>query len=151
MKKPKSTKDALVIRTDLSQPKRLILDYPDRPKPPESLTPEEQTHVDDFFAWMDRQESGPMREDGEPLTGIEAIDYPPGEAHPGNARQDRSHDEAMAELFRADPAYAAELLAEVRRDGDPAELRVLLRQLAAAFGPEWPGFSEDDRNTFSSV
>ncbi|KGU52057.1 transcriptional regulator [Xanthomonas citri pv. fuscans] len=64
--------------------------------------------------------------------------------------KDRSHNQAMAEQFRADPAYAAELLAEVRRD-DPAELRVLLRQLAAAFGPEWPGFSEDDRNTLSSA
>lgn len=28
----------------------------------------------------------------------------------------RSHDAAMAEHFRADPTYAAELLAEVRRD-----------------------------------
>ncbi|AOL21941.1 hypothetical protein MOU_20605 [Xanthomonas citri pv. malvacearum str. GSPB1386] len=65
--------------------------------------------------------------------------------------KDRSRDQAMAEQFRADPTYAAELLAEVRRDGDPAELRVLLRQLAAAFGPEWPGFSEGERNTLSSV
>jgi|TARA_A100001391_G_scaffold205456_1_gene206529 DNA-binding phage protein len=48
--------------------------------------------------------------------------------------KDRSHDEAMAEHFRADPNYAAELLAEVRRNGDPAELAILLRQMAAAFG-----------------
>ncbi|EEW90068.1 conserved hypothetical protein [Brucella suis bv. 4 str. 40] len=33
----------------------------------------------------------------------------------------------MAEHFRADPSYAAELLAEVRRNGDPAELAILLR------------------------
>ncbi|AXO17504.1 MULTISPECIES: addiction module antidote protein [Enterobacterales] len=46
--------------------------------------------------------------------------------------KDRSHDEAMAELFRADPAYAAELLAEVRRNGDPAELAMLLRLMATA-------------------
>ncbi|EFI5601003.1 TPA: addiction module antidote protein [Pluralibacter gergoviae] len=46
--------------------------------------------------------------------------------------KDRSHDEAMAEHFRADPAYAAELLAEVRRNGDPAELAILLRLMATA-------------------
>lgn len=46
--------------------------------------------------------------------------------------KDRSHDEAMAEHFRADPAYAAELLAEVRRNGDPAELAMLLRLMATA-------------------
>ncbi|MDQ9613164.1 addiction module antidote protein, partial [Serratia marcescens] len=46
--------------------------------------------------------------------------------------KDRSHDEAMAEHFRADPAYAAELLAEVRRNGDPAELAILLRLIATA-------------------
>lgn len=43
--------------------------------------------------------------------------------------KDRSHDAAMAELFRADPTYAAELLAEVCRDGNPAELAILLRQM----------------------
>lgn len=46
--------------------------------------------------------------------------------------KDRSHDAAMAELFRADPTYAAELLAEVCRDGNPAELAILLRQMVAA-------------------
>ncbi|HCW0299422.1 MULTISPECIES: addiction module antidote protein [Gammaproteobacteria] len=48
--------------------------------------------------------------------------------------KDRSHDAAMAEHFRADPTYAAELLAEVRRDGTPAELAILLRQMATASG-----------------
>ncbi|HBO3773876.1 TPA: addiction module antidote protein [Pseudomonas aeruginosa] len=46
--------------------------------------------------------------------------------------KDRLHDAAMAEHFRADPTYAAELLAEVRRDGNPAELAILLRQMATA-------------------
>ncbi|HFP2148554.1 addiction module antidote protein [Brucella intermedia] len=46
--------------------------------------------------------------------------------------RDRSHDTAMAEDFRADPTYATELLAEVRRDGNPAELAILLRQMATA-------------------
>ncbi|HBO6819081.1 TPA: addiction module antidote protein [Pseudomonas aeruginosa] len=46
--------------------------------------------------------------------------------------KDRSHDAAMAEHFRADPTYAAELLAEVRRDGNPAELAILLRQMTTA-------------------
>lgn len=46
--------------------------------------------------------------------------------------KDRSHSEIMAEQLRADPAYAAELLAEVLRDGSPAELIILFRQLALA-------------------
>ncbi|HBP1967285.1 hypothetical protein FA346_16980 [Pseudomonas aeruginosa] len=50
--------------------------------------------------------------------------------------KDRSHDTAMAECFHADPTYAAELLAEVRRNGDPAELIILLRQMATASGNE---------------
>ncbi len=48
--------------------------------------------------------------------------------------KDLPHDQAMAEQFRAHPGYAAELLSAVRRDGDSAELAILLRQLAKAFG-----------------
>lgn len=48
--------------------------------------------------------------------------------------KDRSHDAAMGECLRADPTYAAELLAEVRRAGDAAELAILLRQMATASG-----------------
>ncbi|WP_210014716.1 hypothetical protein [Pseudomonas palmensis] len=47
--------------------------------------------------------------------------------------KDRSHDEAMAELFQADPPYAAALMVEVERDGDAHELAILERQLSAAF------------------
>lgn len=47
--------------------------------------------------------------------------------------KDRSHYEVMVELFQADPSYAAELLAEVVRDGNANELAVLERQLSAAF------------------
>jgi len=50
--------------------------------------------------------------------------------------KDRTHDEAMVEQFHTDPAYAAELLSEVRRNGDSAELAILLRQMAKAFGQE---------------
>lgn len=46
--------------------------------------------------------------------------------------KDRPHDTAMAEHFHADPTYAAELLAEVRRDGNTAELTILLRQMVTA-------------------
>ena len=46
--------------------------------------------------------------------------------------KDRPHDVAMAEHFRAHPTYAAELLAEVRREGNPAELAILLRQMVTA-------------------
>ena len=47
--------------------------------------------------------------------------------------KDRPHGQAMAEYFRADPAYAAELLAEVCFDGDQDELAILLRQMDEAF------------------
>lgn len=50
--------------------------------------------------------------------------------------KDRPHDEALAEQFHADPGYAAELLTEVRRNGDSAELAILLRQMAKAFGQD---------------
>ncbi|MHA6231115.1 transcriptional regulator [Pseudomonas fluorescens group sp. PF-69] len=50
--------------------------------------------------------------------------------------KDRPHDDAMAEQFHADPAYAAELLTEVRRNGDSAELAILLRQIAKVFGQD---------------
>jgi len=43
----------------------------------------------------------------------------------------------MAELFRASPDYASELLVEVRRGGDPAELSILLRQVVEAFGEDF--------------
>lgn len=46
--------------------------------------------------------------------------------------RDRSNDEAMAEVFQADPSYAMELLAEVVRDGDADELAILERQLSVA-------------------
>jgi len=46
----------------------------------------------------------------------------------------RAHDEAMAEVYKNDPAYALELLNSVLADGDQAELLVVLRQLAKAFG-----------------
>ena len=47
--------------------------------------------------------------------------------------KDRSHDEAMSELFQADPLNAAELRAEVVRDGNADELAILERLLSAAF------------------
>ncbi|AQL36465.1 MULTISPECIES: hypothetical protein [Pseudomonas syringae group] len=48
--------------------------------------------------------------------------------------KDRSHDEVMTRYFRANPAYAEELLAEVCRNGDIAERQVLLRQLQGEAG-----------------
>jgi len=47
--------------------------------------------------------------------------------------EDRSHDEAMAEIFKADPSYAEELLAEVNRNGNADELVILERQQSVAF------------------
>ena len=48
--------------------------------------------------------------------------------------KDRKHDEAMAEMYRADPAYALQLLNSILEDGDQGELLVALRQMATAFG-----------------
>ena len=48
--------------------------------------------------------------------------------------KDRSHDEAMAEVFRKDPAYAVELLNDILADGDQGELLIALRQMTKAFG-----------------
>jgi probable addiction module antidote protein len=48
--------------------------------------------------------------------------------------KDRTHDEAMAEMFRDDPAYALQLLNSILEDGDQSELLVALRQMAKAFG-----------------
>lgn len=46
----------------------------------------------------------------------------------------RPHDEAMAELFRSDPALALEVINGILADGDQAELMTVLRQLAQAVG-----------------
>lgn len=48
--------------------------------------------------------------------------------------KDRSHADAMAELFRDDPGYAAELLSVVLEENDQEELAILTRQMAKAFG-----------------
>lgn len=46
----------------------------------------------------------------------------------------RPHEEVMVEMFRDDPEFAIYLLNDVLRDGDSAELLMLLRQLTKAFG-----------------
>lgn len=46
--------------------------------------------------------------------------------------KDRSHDDAMTELFREDPAFAAEYLNQLLLEGDPLDLPVALRQMAPA-------------------
>ena len=48
--------------------------------------------------------------------------------------KDRKHDEAMAEMYREDPAYALQLLNSILEDGDQGELLMALRQMATAFG-----------------
>jgi probable addiction module antidote protein len=48
--------------------------------------------------------------------------------------KDRSHDDAMAEYFQEDPAYAMKLLNAILADGDQAELLIVLRQMTKAFG-----------------
>lgn len=48
--------------------------------------------------------------------------------------KDKSHDDAMAEVFRDDPAYAIEMLNSIIEEGDQGELMITLRQMAKAFG-----------------
>jgi probable addiction module antidote protein len=48
--------------------------------------------------------------------------------------KDRTHDTAMAEVFRSDPAYAIALLNAILEDGEQGELLIALRQMAEAFG-----------------
>ena len=48
--------------------------------------------------------------------------------------KDRSHEEAMVELFRDDPQFAADYLNDLLLDGEPADLLVALRQIAQAQG-----------------
>jgi probable addiction module antidote protein len=48
--------------------------------------------------------------------------------------KDRSHDEAMAELFSEDPAFAADYLTSVLQDGEQADVMIALRQMAIASG-----------------
>ena len=46
--------------------------------------------------------------------------------------KDRSHDDAIAELFRDDPGFAALVLDEILRAGDQADLMIALRQMQKA-------------------
>lgn len=46
----------------------------------------------------------------------------------------RPHDEAMAELYRSDPALAIEMINSILADGDQGELMTVLRQVAQAVG-----------------
>ena len=48
--------------------------------------------------------------------------------------KDKNHDEAMAELYQQDPAYAIQLLNHILEEGDQSELLITLRQLTKAFG-----------------
>lgn len=46
----------------------------------------------------------------------------------------RPHDEAMAELYRSDPALALDVVNGILVDDDQAELRTALRHMTKAFG-----------------
>jgi probable addiction module antidote protein len=46
----------------------------------------------------------------------------------------KPNDEAMAELYREDPAFALGVINSILEDGDQAELLIVLRQMAQAFG-----------------
>ncbi|WP_058187482.1 addiction module antidote protein [Terracidiphilus gabretensis] len=46
----------------------------------------------------------------------------------------QSNDDAMAEIFIKEPEYALYLLNDILKDGDQAELLIMLRIMAKAFG-----------------
>ena len=46
----------------------------------------------------------------------------------------KPNDVAMAELYRDDPAFALDVINSILEDGDQAELLIVLRQMAQAFG-----------------
>ncbi|MEB0141241.1 MULTISPECIES: addiction module antidote protein [unclassified Undibacterium] len=46
----------------------------------------------------------------------------------------RAHDDAMTELYRDDPDFALQVINSILEGGDQAELLVVLRQMAGAFG-----------------
>ncbi len=48
--------------------------------------------------------------------------------------KDKSHDDAMSEVFEKDPAYALQLLNAILEDGEQGEFLIALRQMANAFG-----------------
>lgn len=60
--------------------------------------------------------------------------------------KDKPHDEAMAEYFRANPAYAEQLLTEARRDGDVIELAILERQMREVFEDGCSGIAFNARS-----
>ena len=50
------------------------------------------------------------------------------------AMKHKMHDDAMAGLYREDPALAVEMLNGILEDGDQSELMIALRQMTKAFG-----------------
>ncbi len=44
------------------------------------------------------------------------------------------HDDAMAELYRGDPAFVLDVINGILEDGNQAELLIVLRQMTQAFG-----------------
>ncbi|MBI6743568.1 hypothetical protein [Pseudomonas syringae] len=59
--------------------------------------------------------------------------------------KDRSPDDLMVELLRADPAYAVELLKAVQASERSDELAILLRQLTkATAAAEFQKFDKED-------
>jgi probable addiction module antidote protein len=61
----------------------------------------------------------------------------------------RSHEDATIELFRRDPALAAEYLEAILRDGNEGELLHALLRLAKAYGSadEFAGRAQDHAKT----
>jgi DNA-binding phage protein len=76
--------------------------------------------------WL-HEKAGPARD---------ALRADPARAVSADQVRARLHDDAMAEAFREDPAYAVELLHSSLEDGDQGELLIALRQMTKAAGRE---------------
>lgn len=46
--------------------------------------------------------------------------------------KERSHDDAMAEMFKEDPAFAIEYLAHLVKYGETSDISIALRQMKQA-------------------
>ena len=48
--------------------------------------------------------------------------------------RDKNHDDAIADMYKDDPALAAAVLDSVLADGNKGDLLIVLRQMSKAFG-----------------
>ena len=99
-------------------------------EPARAVTPDQVRHtLDELLAESKASGQYPL-----PPEQREWVDAPAvGREWPACEVRARLHDDAMAEAFRKDPAYAVELLNSILEDGDQDELLIARRQITEAF------------------